>query len=85
MDSANMHMAALTKTKVISIWGATHPYAGFAGFGQNQDDHFIQIPETELSCRPCSVFGNKPCFRDDFACMNNITPESIVHKIEFMF
>ncbi len=81
MDSANMHMAAMTNTKVVSIWGATHPYAGFAGFGHNQD-HFIQIPETELSCRPCSVFGNKPCFRGDFACMNQISPESIVQKIE---
>jgi len=84
MDSANMHMAAMTNTKVVSIWGATHPYAGFSGFGQNED-HFIQIPETELSCRPCSVFGNMPCFRGDFACMNQISPESVVHKIESLF
>ena len=25
MDSANMHLASLTATPVISIWGATHP------------------------------------------------------------
>lgn len=84
MDSANMHMAAMTNTQVISIWGSTHPYAGFSGYGQNLD-HFIQIPESELPCRPCSVFGNKPCFRGDFACMNQISPESIVQKIESLF
>ena len=80
-----MHMAAMTKTNVISIWGATHPYAGFAGLGQNQDDHFIQIPHSEMTCRPCSVFGNKPCFRGDFACINQIAPELVVHKIESLF
>ena len=28
-DSGNMHIAALTSVRIISIWGATHPYAGF--------------------------------------------------------
>jgi ADP-heptose:LPS heptosyltransferase len=29
MDSANMHLASLYGVPVISIWGATHPFAGF--------------------------------------------------------
>jgi ADP-heptose:LPS heptosyltransferase len=29
MDSANMHLASLVGTRVVSVWGATHPYAGF--------------------------------------------------------
>ena len=29
MDSSNMHMAALSGTKVISIWGGTDPLTGF--------------------------------------------------------
>ena len=65
MDSANMHMAALTGTKVVSIWGATHPNAGFTPFGQQDENQMIQISTNELSCRPCSVFGNKPCHRGD--------------------
>lgn len=77
MDSANMHMASLVNTPVISIWGATHPYCGFTGWNQNPD-HAIQ---TELSCRPCSVFGNKPCLRGDYACLNRIQPETINEKI----
>ncbi|MFY0653358.1 MAG: glycosyltransferase family 9 protein [Cyclobacteriaceae bacterium] len=82
MDSANMHMAALVETKVISVWGATHPFAGFTPFGQSNEDQFIQIPAEELPCRPCSVFGNKPCHRGDFACMEWIEPDRIVSTIE---
>ncbi|PWD99530.1 glycosyltransferase family 9 protein [Marinilabilia rubra] len=77
MDSANMHFASLAGTRVVSIWGATHPYAGFYGFGQSTDDA-VQI---ELPCRPCSVFGNKPCHRGDFACMMGITPKMVFNKI----
>lgn len=78
MDSANMHFASLVGTKVVSIWGATHPYAGFYGYHQNPDNA-IQI---DLPCRPCSVFGQKPCFRGDWACMTQITPEKIVEKVK---
>jgi ADP-heptose:LPS heptosyltransferase len=82
MDSANMHMAALTATKVISIWGATHPNAGFTPFGQDDENQMIQISTNELACRPCSVFGNNPCHRGDFACMNRVEAELIMNKIE---
>ena len=77
MDSANMHLASLVNTPVISIWGATHPYAGFYGFNQSESN----IIQTDLPCRPCSVFGNKPCFRNDYACLKDITPERIAEKI----
>jgi len=77
MDSANMHMASLVGTPVVSIWGATHSYAGFMGWGQ-KEENMVQL---DLGCRPCSVYGNKPCFRGDYACMNNITPDRIVQKV----
>ena len=77
MDSANMHLASLTNTPVVSVWGATHPMAGFLGFKQN-NDNIIQI---DLECRPCSIFGNKPCKRGDYACLQNIPPERIVERI----
>ncbi len=77
MDSANMHLASLVETPVVSIWGATHPFAGFYGWGQDPASA-VQI---DLACRPCSVFGNKPCHRGDFACMQRITPEMVIQKI----
>lgn len=78
MDSANMHLASLAGTPVISIWGATHPFAGFYGWNQLQQNS-IQIDN--LECRPCSVFGNKPCFRKDYACLISIKPKVIVDKV----
>jgi ADP-heptose:LPS heptosyltransferase len=77
MDSANMHLASLYGVPVVSIWGATHPFAGFYGWEQS-DNNIVQF---DLECRPCSVFGNKPCFRGDHACMQWITEDSIVQKI----
>ena len=77
MDSANMHLASLFNVPVVSIWGATHPYAGFNGWGQ-PDKSIVQL---ELACRPCSVFGNKACYRGDHACMQGIGEELIVQKI----
>ena len=76
MDSANMHLASLVGTRVVSIWGGTHPYAGFLGWNQKPSD-CIQL---DLSCRPCSVYGNKPCLRGDYACLNGIAPEQIITK-----
>ena len=77
MDSANMHLASLTGIPVVSVWGATHPKAGFFGFKQSEENA-IQI---NLECRPCSIFGNKPCQRGDYACLQNIPPERIVERI----
>lgn len=78
MDSANMHLASLVATPVISIWGATHPFAGFTGWNQ-PDENIIQM---DMPCRPCSIYGNRPCLRGDYACLNDIAPQRIVDRIE---
>ena len=78
MVSANMHFASLVNTPVISIWGATHPMAGFLGWNQNEDNA-IQL---DMECRPCSIYGQKPCIHGDFPCLKNIRPEIIIEKIE---
>ena len=80
MDSANMHLASMYNVPVVSIWGATHPYAGFLGWGQ-QDENVVSV---DLPCRPCSVYGNKKCWRGDHACMEQITPETIISRIQFI-
>lgn len=78
MDSGNMHLASLTSTPVISIWGATHPLGGFLGWGQSLEN-VLQIED--LKCRPCSTFGNKPCKMGDYPCLHRIKPESVVEKV----
>ncbi len=76
MDSANMHLASLYAVPVVSVWGGTHPYLGFLGWGQLLDN-CVQI---DLKCRPSSVFGNKPC-PNHLACLNEIAPLWIVDKV----
>lgn len=77
MDSANMHLASLVQTPVVSIWGATHPSMGFYGFNQNPDNA-VQV---DLECRPCSVYGDQPCQRIDYACLEYITENTILEKV----
>lgn len=78
MDSANMHLASLVLLPVVSVWGATHPYCGFTGWKQSPENA-VQL---DMNCRPCSVFGNKPCQRGDYACLNGITPQAIIAKVD---
>lgn len=77
MDSANMHLATLVKTRVITIWGATHPYCGFKGWHQ-KEENMIQLP---MTCRPCSMFGDKPCLRGDYHCLAAISPQIIIETV----
>ncbi|OMP80499.1 glycosyltransferase family 9 protein [[Flexibacter] sp. ATCC 35208] len=77
MDSANMHLASLFGVPVVSVWGATHPFAGFMGYGQKIE----KAAQVDLYCRPCSIFGNKPCFRGDHACMEQLPVSGILEKI----
>lgn len=77
MDSAGMHLASLEGIPVVSVWGATHHYAGFLGYGQSESN----IVADDIACRPCSIYGNKPCFRKDYACLYNIYPDAIVNAL----
>lgn len=78
MDSANMHLASLVGLRTVSVWGATHPYTGFLGWQQKTSD----VVQLDMTCRPCSVFGDRPCFRGDYHCLYGITPQMIIQKIE---
>ena len=77
MDSANMHLASIAGTRVLSIWGATHPNAGFLGYGQSVRDC---IQQNDLPCRPCSIYGNRKCKWGDYRCLD-IAPHEIVEKL----
>ncbi|MNK56002.1 lipopolysaccharide core biosynthesis protein [compost metagenome] len=78
MDSANMHLASLMGTRCVSVWGSTHHFAGFLGYGQSEDD-IVHVKD--LSCRPCSVFGDKECFRGDYACLEELNIQKIIDRI----
>ncbi len=79
MDSANGHLAALYGVPVVTVWGATHPYAGFVPF--NQPDKNQILPDLKKFPQlPSSVYGNKT-FAGFEAVWDSMPPERIVDKI----
>lgn len=77
MDSLAMHMASLVATPVVSVWGATHPALGFLGYGCSPEG----VVQLDLKCRPCSVYGQRPCKFGDYRCMR-IAPQQILDRVE---
>jgi ADP-heptose:LPS heptosyltransferase len=80
MDSSNMHLASLSGIPTISIWGGTHPAFGFSALGQPTEYH-LQTPASSLRCRPCSVFGKKPCIYDTPKCMEMVKPIDVFNSL----
>jgi len=78
MDSANMHLASLAGTKVISIWGNTHPFMGFLGYGQSMEN---VIQDESMKERPTSVFGKEMKKTPKLDYFKNIPEELIINKI----
>ncbi len=79
MDSGNSHMAAMLGIKVITLWGATHPFAGFAPFNQPFENCLVSDRE-KFPLLPTSVYGNKKVEGYQNA-MRSINPDEIVNKI----
>ena len=80
MDSGNAHLAAMYGVKTLTLWGATHPYAGFAPFRQPITNALLSNRE-KFPQLPTSVYGNKIVagYEDS---MRTILPEQVVAKIE---
>lgn len=79
MDSGNAHLAAIYKTPTITLWGVTHPYAGFYPFGQ-PIGNAILADRTKFPKIPTSVYGNKvPA--DYHKVMETIPPLTVVKKV----
>lgn len=77
MDSSGMHMASLVGTRCLSLWGATHPYTGFLGYGQAIQD-CIQVAHPN---RPSSIYGNKSCLCNGVEAIDLITPEMVITRL----
>ncbi|WP_241748650.1 glycosyltransferase family 9 protein [Aestuariibaculum suncheonense] len=80
MDSGNGHMAAMQGVKVVTIWGVTHPYAGFAPFNQ-PEDYALVADRTQFPLVPTSIYGNKYPEGYEKAAAS-IAPQTIIEKIK---
>jgi len=79
MDSGNGHLAAMYGIPVITLWGATHPYAGFAPFNQPLTNS-LTADRNQYPLIPTSIYGNKdvPGYED---AMRTITPQMVLEKV----
>lgn len=79
MNSGNAHFAAMQQTPTITLWGGTHPFAGFAPFNQPID--YCMLPDLEkYSTIPCSIYGNTIC-KGAEDVMRTIMPEEVIKKV----
>lgn len=80
MDSGNAHMAAMQGVKVITIWGVTHPFAGFAPFNQ-PEDYALVADRNQFPLVPTSIYGNK--YPEGYEKASaSISPQTIIEKIK---
>ncbi|EJL62959.1 ADP-heptose:LPS heptosyltransferase [Flavobacterium sp. CF136] len=79
MDSGNAHIAAMLGIKVITLWGATHPYAGFLPFNQSLENA-LTSDRNQYPKLPTSIYGNKIVEGYEDA-MRTISPENIIEKM----
>lgn len=79
MDSGNGHLAANYGIPVVTVWGVTHPFAGFYPFNQPMENAVLADRE-QFPLIPTSVYGNT--FPKGYEkVMESISPEAIVAKI----
>ena len=80
MDSGNGHLGAMYGIPIISLWGVTHPFAGFAPFGQPNDNSLL-ADNNKYTLIPTSIYGNN--YPEEYEnAMETIKPEEIVKKVE---
>jgi ADP-heptose:LPS heptosyltransferase len=79
MDSGNSHIAAMLGVKVVTLWGATHPYAGFKPFNQPLEN-CLTADREKYQLLPTSVYGNKTVAGYEDA-MRTIPVDAMVAKI----
>ncbi|NER18928.1 ADP-heptose--LPS heptosyltransferase RfaF [Spongiivirga citrea] len=79
MDSGNGHLAAMYGVPTITLWGVTHPFAGFAPFGQDRGNTLL-ADRAQYPLIPTSIYGNK--FPTGYEkAIASIKPSDVVNKI----
>lgn len=80
MDSGNAHLAAMFGIPTVTVWGVTHPYAGFYPFRQ-QMSYALMADIDRYPLIPTSVYGNKMP-RGYEKAIATVKPSQIVERIE---
>jgi heptosyltransferase-2 len=75
-DSGLMHVSSSVGTPTVALFGPTHEQLGFYPLGLH--DVLLGVDE---SCRPCSLHGNKTCYREEQYCFTGLSVKGVYGKI----
>jgi heptosyltransferase-2 len=76
-DSGLAHLASAIGTPVVALFGPTHPILGFAPLGDRSDCYTI-----DEYCSPCSLHGDRRCFRSERFCFTKMQVDTIIAKLK---
>lgn len=79
MDSGNAHLSAMYGVPTITLWGVTHPYAGFYPYKQPIENALL-ADRKQYSLIPTSIYGNKYP-KGYVRAIKTITIEDVVKKV----
>ncbi|MAZ26818.1 MAG: ADP-heptose--LPS heptosyltransferase RfaF [Cytophagaceae bacterium] len=79
MDSGNGHLAAMFGIPVVTLWGVTHPFAGFAPYAQ-PEENLLLADRKKFPLVPTSIYGNA-LPRGYEGAIRTITPKTIVKRV----
>lgn len=79
MDSGNGHLATIYGVPVITLWGVTHPFAGFVPFQQPMENQ-LMANRNAFPLIPTSIYGNK--FPKGYErAIDSISPKAVVKRL----
>lgn len=82
MDSGNAHIAAMYGVPTVTLWGATHPFAGFSPY-QQPLENALTADRERYPMLPTSVYGNVvvPGYEE---AMRSIEPQQVVERLSHL-
>jgi len=72
-DTGPAHIAAALARPTVALFGPTHPTLGFAPLGDNAVAYTVNE-----YCSPCSLHGERTCWRDKRHCFLKMDPVEII-------
>ena len=85
-DTGMLYIACAFQRHVIALWGSTspdldvEPYYGI-NFMSKQPKPFFDNIVMGLGCQPCSKYGLAKCPLEHFKCMEDISVDLIIEKV----
>jgi len=77
-DSGAMHLAAISGVPTVAVFGPTVLDFGYRPWQDSA--RVVQVPRSELKCRPCGKHGAAACPIGTHECMTRVSVESVLRS-----